>query len=135
MRGVLPDPREVVVLGAEHLRQRPLDVVEVGEVSFRHLSPDEVGELLGAVRMTAGGTENALERLLSNPSVRGLEPALDEGPELRRRNQSDLDPFRTSPEGLVLIVEDRLEHVTLAAEVDVRDFGLRLEDARIRFGN
>ena len=34
--------------------------------------------------MTAGGAEKALERLVPDPSVRGLEPALDEGAELAR---------------------------------------------------
>ena len=128
VRGVVPDPGEVVVLGAEHLCQRPLDVCQVGEVPFRNLPPDEVGELLGAVGMPAGGAEKPLEGLLPDPSVRGVEPALDVGAELVRRDHPDLDPLRASPERLVLVVEDRLQDVALAAQVDVGDLGLRLED-------
>ena len=36
--------------------------------------------------------------------------------------------FRAPPEGLVLVVEDALEHVALAPQVHVRDGGLCLED-------
>ena len=64
----LPELREVVVLGAEHLRQGLLDVVDVVEASRPgDLTPDEVGEFLGSVGVTARGIEQALQRLLSNP--------------------------------------------------------------------
>ena len=95
---------------------------------FRDLSPDEVGELLGAVGMAAGDAEEALEGLVPDPSVRAVEPPLDVGRELVRRDHPDLDPLRAAPERLVLVVEDRLQDVTLAAQVDVGDLGLGLED-------
>jgi hypothetical protein len=45
-----------------------------------------------------------------------------------RRDEAEFHRPRASPERLVLVVEDPLEHVPRAAEVDVRDLGLRLED-------
>ena len=42
-------------------------------------------------------------------------------------DHAQLDLLRAAPERLVLVVEDPLHHVALAAEVDVRDLGLLLE--------
>jgi hypothetical protein len=36
---------------------------------FRNLSPDEIGELLGAVGMPAGNAEEALEGVVPDPPV------------------------------------------------------------------
>jgi hypothetical protein len=55
------------------------------------------------------------------------EALAQERRELRRRDRPDLEPLGAAPERLVLVVEDPLEDVALAAQVDVPDLGLRLE--------
>ena len=78
--------------------------------------------------MAAGGSEDA--------GHRGCVDVLPGCAEARRdvlakelgRNDTQLKLLRAPPERLVGVVEDALHHVALAAEVQVRDFRLLLED-------
>jgi hypothetical protein len=51
----------------------------------------------------------------------------EERRELGGRDRAELDWLRAAPKRLVLVVEDPLHDVALAAEVDVRDLGLELK--------
>ena len=93
-----------------------------------HELPDEVGELLGAVRVPPGCLQQAVERDVGDRSAGLLEAPPDEGCEFAARDRPDLELLRAAPERLVLVVEDALEQVALAAEVDMADLGLGLED-------
>ena len=97
--------------------------------SRRHELPDEVGELLRAVRVAAGDLEQPRRAPPSSiPFPVAREALAEEAGELRRRDRPDLELLRAAPERLVLVVEDPLEDVPLAAEVDVAHLRLRLED-------
>ena len=128
MRSVVPELREVVVLRAEHLLERRLDVAEPREVPGGHELPEEVRQLLRPVRMPERRTEQAVDRLVVDALLRLLETPAQEAGELGRRDRPDLEALRAPPERLVLVVEDPLEEVALAPEVDVADLRLLLED-------
>ena len=57
-----------------------------------------------------------------------LESLADERGEVLRGDHPELELLRAAPEGLVGVVEEPFHHAPLAAEIDVRDLGLRLED-------
>ena len=77
--------------------------------------------------MAARGGEQALKPSLAD-SFTGLCEALpDEGSKLGRRDHADLELLGAAPERFILVVEDTLEDVALAAEVDVAHFRLGLE--------
>ena len=78
--------------------------------------------------MAERGLEEPVQGLVADAPVRCLEPLADEAAELCRVDQPDLDPLRAPPERLVLVVEDPVEQMTLAAQVDVPDLRLCLED-------
>src|SRR5262249_10835184 len=87
-----------------------------------------VCELLRRIRMSMCDLEQTRECLRCDRLLRLLEALADERRELRGIDRSQLDLLRASPERLVLFVEDSLEDVALAREIDVPDLGLRLED-------
>jgi hypothetical protein len=74
-----------------------------------------------------GLLEDGGDRLVVDPLAGCAEPLGDERREQVGADDVELDLLRASPERLVLVVEDRLHHVPLRAEVDVRDLRLRLE--------
>ena len=78
--------------------------------------------------MAERGVEHAVDDLRIDAPPRARELRVDVAAEERRRDHAELHLLRTAPERLVLVVEDPLEHVALAPEVDVRDVGLHLED-------
>src|SRR5213593_2226024 len=123
-RRVVPDLHEVVVLRAKHVRERLLDVRQVRPAAGWNELPDEVRKLLRRVGMPARRHEQAVGGLFGDRLVGLVEASLDERAKLRRLDHSDLDPLRAAPEGLVAVAEDALEHVPLAAEVDMPDLGL-----------
>src|SRR3954454_15050879 len=61
------------------------------------------------------------------PSSRRLGVGEDRRERLGR-DDAELELLAAAPEGLVRVVEDPLHHVALAAEEEVRDLGLLLED-------
>src|SRR5207248_509238 len=126
-RRVLPEPLEMVVLRTEHLLARRLDVRRVRDESLRQSLPDLVRELLCRVRMPPGRLEETGQRVVVDPLVGGGEALADEGRELRRRDRPQLERLGAAPERLVLVVEDPVEYVPLAAEIDVPYVRLGLE--------
>ena len=128
IRGVVPELGEVVVLRAERLLERSLDVRQPGEVPARDELPDEVGELLRPVRMAARRGEQPPHRLVVDPLLGLVEAPPQEAGELGRLDRAQLEALRAPPERFVAVLEDPLEHVLLAPEVDVRDLRLLLED-------
>ena len=95
---------------------------------FRRLAPHEVAELLRRVRVAESRVQHPVDGGRLDPLPGALELRLDVAAEERRRDHAELHLLRAAPEGLVLVVEDPLQHVPLAAQVDVRDVGLELED-------
>ena len=126
--GVVPELREVIVLGANDPGDALLDVGGRGLAAGGHELPHEVGQLLGAVRVPAGHLEEPVEAFVGDALARRGEALAEEGRERRRRDRPDLELLRTAPERLVPVVEDPLEQVPLAAQVDVAHLGLGLED-------
>ena len=61
--GVVPELREVIVLGADDPGDALLDVGRRGLAAGRHELPNEVGQLLGAIRVPGGHLEEPVERL------------------------------------------------------------------------
>jgi hypothetical protein len=71
--------------------------------------------------------EQRVHHLVVDVPVGALELPLQVDGELGRRDQLELEHLRAAVEGLVLVGEEALHHVALAAGVDVRDLGLLLE--------
>ena len=78
--------------------------------------------------MAACRLEQAGERVVVDRLLGLLEAVAQEAGELGRRDRTDLETLGAAPERLVRVVEDPLEDVPLAPEVDVRHLGLLLED-------
>jgi len=116
------------VLGAQDAGQCFVDGLERDGAAGRDELPREVGELLRSVRVAARRGQEPVEGLVRDRLAALLEPLRDEALELDRRDHPDLDLLRAAPELLVLVLEDALEQVPLAAQVDVADLGLGLED-------
>ncbi len=105
-----------------------VDVRLVSERAGRRPLPYLVGELLCPVRMAGGVVEQTGDRVLGDAFVALLESCAHEARELCLVDQADFELLRAAPERLVAVAEDPVEHVALAAQVDVRYLGLSLED-------
>src|SRR5436305_15059503 len=70
---VLPERNEMRILGAQHVKQRLLDVIDGRSLRGRRALPQEVAELLGGVRVTAGRLEHPRQRLGVDRSPGGTE--------------------------------------------------------------
>ena len=115
------------MLGAEEPLEGGLVLRLAGRPLLGRLAPEEVAELLRRIRVAESRVENALDHGLLDAPPGPLELRADVAAEERRRDHAELHLLRAPPERLVLVVEDPLEHVTLAPEVDVRHVGLGLE--------
>src|SRR5437588_3004919 len=69
-----------------------------------------------------------VERVVLDVLLRVPESLLKKGGELRRRDQAEPELLGAPPERLVLVVEDLVDDVAPASEVDVAHIGLALED-------
>src|SRR5262245_42327283 len=127
-RRLLPDEAEVGMLGTEELLERDLVLVGTGLGALGRLLPEEVAELLRRVRVAERRLQNTRNDVSHHRTTGPRELRLDVAAEELRRDHAELHLLRAPPERLVLVVEDPREHVPLAAEVDVCDLGLRLED-------
>src|SRR5439155_26354076 len=127
-RGFVPDEPEVRVLRAQELRQGSLVLLGSDGSALGRLLPEEVAELLRRVGMPMSCVQHPLDRVWLDRAARLRELRLDEAAEERRRDDAELHLLGTAPERLVLVGEDALEHVPLAAQVDVSDLWLPLED-------
>src|SRR5689334_18180655 len=78
--------------------------------------------------------EEAVDGLVGDRLAARLEPLHEEALELDRRDHPDLELLRAAPERLVLVLEDPLEQMPLAPQVDVADLGLRLKDGAHEVG-
>src|SRR6185295_9393567 len=94
----------------------------------RRLLQEEVAELLRGVRVPARDREDLRDDGRVDPAAGVGEAPLDEVAERPGRDRAELELLGAAPERLVLVVEDPLHHVALAAEVEVRDLGLLLQD-------
>ena len=98
-RCVIPDLAEVAVFGAQSLPEGILHVHQMREAAFRHQLPDEVRQLLRAVRVPERGLEEPVQGLVADAPIRRLEPLADEAAEFGRVDQPDLDPFALRQNG------------------------------------
>ena len=112
----------------QELRQGSLVLLGSDGSALGRLLPEEVAELLRRVGMPMSCVQHPLDRVWLDRAARLRELRLDEAAEERRRDDAELHLLGTAPERLVLVGEDALEHVPLAAQVDVSDLGLPLED-------
>jgi hypothetical protein len=78
--------------------------------------------------MTAGGVEHARDDLGLDGAPRCLEALVDERRKRCPIDDAELHLLRASPERLVGVAEELLNHAALAAEVHVGNLRLRLED-------
>ncbi len=116
------------VLGAQRRLDRPVELDRPGRPTRRGLLPQEVEELLRGVRMPRGQRERLPAGLRRQVLARLAEPGERVGLEQVGRYHPELHLLRAAPERLVLVVEDPLHHVALAAQVDVSHLRLLLED-------
>ena len=98
---------------------RRLDVVDERVRSAGHLLPGVVRELLRPVRMALGRTDEAVECVVGDALVGCVEAVGDERAELIQRDHPDLHSLRAPPERLVAVLEDLVEDVAAAPEIDV----------------
>ena len=117
------------VLGAEHALEASLDLVGTRRRVGLRLLPREVAELLRRVWVAAGEREDLGDGLRVDRLPGRSEASGDVVGELGRLDHVQLHLLGATPERLVRVVEDPRQHVALAAEIDVRDLGLGLEDA------
>ncbi len=115
------------MLRAQDVAERLLDINGVRRVSVRHTRPREEGELLRRVGVPVRDREQPVHCLVVDSALGAVEPVGEVRLEGRLRQATDRHLPGTSPERLVPVVEQRLEHVALAAEVGVTDLGLGLE--------
>ena len=116
------------MLGAQDVRERDLDVARMRRVTERHLLPGEVRELLRRVWMSVGELEQPRERVVVDAAVARLEPRAHEGPELVASIRPSSICFALRQNGSWRSLKIAREHVAAAAEVDVADLALGLED-------
>src|SRR5205807_9180383 len=100
----------------DHVGERMIDGRQRGLAAGVDQLPREVREFLGSVRLAAGGLQQAYERVVGDRPAGLAEARPDEGGELGRDDRPQLEPLRTSPEGLVANVEDQLQDLPLAPE-------------------
>ena len=113
-RGVLPDEREVRVLGAQNAFEPDAHVQRRRRRAPVGRLPGEVAELLRRVRVARGHLEHASRRPRRRSACRSTaNRSAMNGANRSGADHAELHLLRAAPERLVLVVEDRAHHVPL----------------------
>ncbi len=127
--GARPEQAEVGVLGAQRGSERPFKRPSPPSRPPAWALPQEVQRApvsrRGGRRSSPGSSRRRPRRAILPVSEKRSSRSARTAP---AGSAPSVDLLGAAPEWLVLVVEDPLHHVTLAAEVDVRDLGLLLKD-------
>jgi hypothetical protein len=127
-RRLVPDQREVRVLRPQHAREPRIELGGARPAAGRGLLPQRVAQLLRGVGVAARDRQHAVDGGVVDPAARRLEPLANEGREVFGRDHAELHLLRAAPERLVGVVEEPVHDAALAAQVDMSDVRLSLED-------
>src|SRR5579885_1217688 len=117
-------------------RQRPLDGGRLDRCDALPLreTPGKVTEFLRVVRVAIGHVEDGGNRLVRNALSRLGTPLSNEQRKVAASDGMQDDGLRHFVEGMVTLGKDRFHEVPLAAEEDVGNLSLHLEDSAHQAG-